>query len=230
MAPIITSRARAGRDLCGIPVRLSLGQSRRVVGADQPGPDVERSVAHAAAQQQRDPVPDDHRAGGIAAPARPALCRHRRRQAARDAGRRQDLDRADRERADADAGTRASCRRSTPTARSTSRSAGAKTTTSGSTSTSPPISARRSRASPANIPAGSVNVIREDPANAERPVSGHGLRRLRVDRWRTAVAGARRRPAVGPGLGPGLPRSRPPDRDFDLRPRDVRARRAAAAG
>ena len=84
MAPIITSRARAGRDLRGIPVRLSFGQSRRVVGADQPGPDVERSVAHAAAEQQRDPVPDDHGARRIAAPARPALCGNRRRQAARD--------------------------------------------------------------------------------------------------------------------------------------------------
>ena len=42
--------ARAGRDLRRLPVRLSLGKSRRVVGADQFRPDVERPVTHAAAR------------------------------------------------------------------------------------------------------------------------------------------------------------------------------------
>ena len=86
-------------DLRGLPVRLPFGQSRRRVGEDQPRPDRQRSGADAAAEPQRDPVPDDHRAGGVAAPAGPALCGDRRRPAARDAGRRQDVDRADRERA-----------------------------------------------------------------------------------------------------------------------------------
>ena len=75
----------------------------------------------------------------------------------------------------------------------------------------------------ANIPAGSVNVMREHPTDAERALPGHRFRRLHVGRRRTAVAGPRRRPAVGAGLGPGLPRARQPHRDFDLRPRDVGA-------
>ena len=36
----------------------------------------------------------------------------------------------------------------------------------------------------ANVPAGPVNVIREDPTDAERPVSGHRLRRVRLDQRR----------------------------------------------
>ena len=148
MAPIITSVHEPGVIYAGYQFvyrSANRGESWERISPDLTSNDPSRMLLRSS---ERDPVPDDHRAGGVAAPARPALRRHRRRQAARDAGRRQDLDRADRERADADAGTRASCHRSTPKARSTSRSAGAKTTTSGSTSTSPPISARRSRASP----------------------------------------------------------------------------------
>ena len=88
----------------------------------------------------------------------------------------------------------------TPTAPSTSRSAAAKTTTSRPTSTSPRTSARRSRASRTTFRPGPVNVIREDPRNAERAVRRHGLRRVRLDERRREVGRARRQSAVRAGV------------------------------
>ena len=60
--------ARSGDDLRRVPVRLSFHQSRRDVGADQPGSDGNDPVADAAEELERDPVPDDHGPRRVAAP------------------------------------------------------------------------------------------------------------------------------------------------------------------
>ena len=96
----------------------------------------------------------------------PPLRRHGRRPRARDDGRRQDVDGVDEEPAawPRASGSRASWRRSTTTRPCTSRSAGAKTTTSRRTCGSPQTTASPWKSIVGNIPAGSINVIREDPA------------------------------------------------------------------
>ena len=53
-----------------------------------------------------------------------------------------------------------------------------------------------------NIPAGPVNVMREDPRNPNTLYRGYRFRRVRLDRRRAPVASARRRPAVSAGLRP----------------------------
>ena len=65
------------------------------VGEDQRRPDRQRSAADAAAELERDPVPDDHRARRVAARQGADLRRHRRWPAARDDGCGQDLDGSD---------------------------------------------------------------------------------------------------------------------------------------
>ena len=74
-----------------------------------------------------------------------------------------------------------------------------------------------------NIPAGPVNVIREDPRNAERALRRHGLRRVRLDEWRRHVGGARRQSAVGTGVGSRLPAARQHARDLNVRARRLGA-------
>ena len=88
-----------------------------------------------------------------------------------------------------------------------------------------------------NLPGGPINMIREDPVSAERPLRGERLRRVRDDQRRRAVGRARRQSAVGQRHGLHRPPARPHARHRDARPRRVgdrreqdRRRKIAAAG
>ena len=135
------------------------------------------------------------------------------------------LDRADGERCRRASGSRASCRRSMPKAPSTSRSAAAKTTTSRVYVYKSTDFGKTFTSIADNIPAGSVNVIREDPAIAERPLSSgptsaRSCRPTAAGSGRCSAATCRRCRCPTSSIS-----RRPGHRDLDLRPRDVGARR-----
>ncbi len=95
----------------------------------------------------------------------PALRGHRRRPAARDEGRRQDLERNHEGTRARSAGSRRRWRRPLTKAPCTSRRTASATTTSRRTCGSPPTSAPRGRASRRVSRSGPINVITEDPTN-----------------------------------------------------------------
>ena len=130
----------------------------------------------------------------------------RRRPAAHDDRRRQGVDGADDRSCRCADGFRASRRRRTPKARSTSRSAAAKTMTSRAyvyKSTDFGKTFQQHRRT--TFRPGPVNVIREDPRNPNVLYVGTDFGVLRLDQRRRAMGGARRQPAVGAGVGSAVP-------------------------
>ncbi len=82
----------------------------------------------------------------------------------------------------------------------------------------------------ANVPAGPVNVIREDPTDANILYVGTDFGAFVTTDRRTPVARARRQPSLDAGLGPAGAPAGPRHRDRDVRTRDVGVGRAGGAG